>query len=124
MMAYERLHAWRASHELAVAVYRVTRAFPHAERYGLTSQLRRAAFSVSANIAEGVAKRGSAEFRRFLDIAVGSLSEVSCGLLLARDVGILSTEQRDDLEKLRVRAAKLTWGLYAKIALRARRPGA
>jgi len=105
---------------LAVAVYRTTQSFPKSELYGLTSQLRRAAFSIPANIAEGSAKRGPAEFRRFLDIAVGSFAEVSYALLFSRDVGLLSPKAFDDLEPLRVEAGKLTWGLYATIAKRAR----
>ncbi|PYO62354.1 MAG: hypothetical protein DMD70_05625 [Gemmatimonadetes bacterium] len=61
MMPYERFTAWKACHELALAVYRATRSFPKEELFGLTSQMRRAAFSAAANIAEGSAKRGSAE---------------------------------------------------------------
>jgi four helix bundle protein len=121
MMAYERLTAWRAAHELAVAVYHVTKSFPKSELYGLTSQLRRASFSVPANIAEGAAKKGSAEFRRFLDIAVGSFSEVSYSLLFAHDIGLLPTEDYRRLETVRTRVGKLVWGLYASIARRARR---
>jgi four helix bundle protein len=120
MMAYERLRAWRSAHRLAVAVYQTTQSFPKSELYGLTSQMRRAAFSIPANIAEGSAKRGPAEFRRFLDIAVGSFAEVSYALLFSRDVGLLPPKVFDDLEPLRVETGKLTWGLYATIAKRAR----
>jgi four helix bundle protein len=112
MMPYERLTAWQAAHELALAIYRATDGFPPSERYGLTSQLRRAAFSVGANIAEGVAKRGNGEFRRFLDIAIGSLSEISYALRLAKDLAILQGEQASRLEASHTTAAKLTWGLY------------
>ena len=101
MMPYERLDAWRVCHELVLSVHRETRGFPSDERYGLTAQLRRAAFSAAANIAEGSAKRGSAEFRRFLDIALGSLAEVAYGLMLARDLGYLNAakwKQLDDYE--------------------------
>src|SRR6266704_2229100 len=121
MMPFERLDAWRASHELAVAIYAATKAFPKSELYGLTSQLRRAAFSVPANIAEGAAKRGSAEFRRFLDVAVGSFSEVSYALLFAHEVGFLSTEEYRRLDTVRSRAGKVLWGLYASIARKARK---
>src|SRR5213594_2979631 len=111
MMPYERLTAWQSAHELALAIYRATDAFPPSERYGLTSQLRRGAFSVAANIAEGAAKRGNGEFRRFLDIAIGSLSEVSYTILLAKDLGILKPEDVQRLEDIRARTSKLTWGL-------------
>ena len=65
MMPYKKLTAWQEAHALALAIYEATDAFPKTERYGLTSQLRRAGFSVAANIAEGVAKRGDRESRRF-----------------------------------------------------------
>jgi len=120
MMPYERLNAWQSAHEFAVAVYGVTKSFPKSELYGLTSQIRRAAFSVPANIAEGSFKRGSAEFRRFLDIALGSFAEVSYALRFARDVGLLDATDHERLETLRARVGKLTWGLYAAIAKNAR----
>ncbi len=118
-MPYERLTAWQAAHELTLAIYRVTDSFPPSERYGLTSQLRRAAFSVAANIAEGVAKRGNREFRRFLDISIGSLSEISYALQLAKDLGILGPESATALTALHTKTAKVTWGLYKSIQARA-----
>jgi len=120
MMPYERLEAWKYAHELAVAIYTVTKSFPKSELYGLTSQIRRASFSVPANIAEGASKRGSAEFRRFLDIALGSFAEVSYALRFARDVGLLEPADYARLDVLRVRVGKLTCGLYAAIAKNAR----
>jgi four helix bundle protein len=114
-MPYERLDAWKYAHEFAVAIYTVTKSFPKYELYGITSQMRRAAFSVPANIAEGACKRGSAEFRRFLDIALGSFAEVSYALRFVRDVGLLETADCERLDVLRVRVGKLTWGLYAAI---------
>ena len=120
MMPYERLTAWSSAHEFAVAVYAATKAFPKSELYGLTSQIRRAAFSVPANIAEGASKRGSAEFRRFLDIALGSFAETSYALRFARDVGLLAQNDFERLQKLRIRVGKLTWGLYSAIANNAR----
>ena len=77
MLSHERFQAWKLTHELVLAVYHYTQACPVQERYGLTSQIRRAAASAAANIVEGAAKRGSREFRRYLDIALGSLAETS-----------------------------------------------
>src|SRR3954464_4175206 len=88
MAIYERLKAWERCHQLCVAVYNATNSWPTAERYGLVSQARRAAHSAAANIAEGSAKKGSREFRRYLDISLGSLSELSYTLLLAKDLKI------------------------------------
>jgi len=96
-------------------VYRVTQSFPRHELYGLTSQARRAAFSVAASIAEGSAKRGGREFGRYLDIALGSLSELSYVLLLARDLGLLSREEWDQLDRVQTDAGKTTWGLYRAV---------
>src|SRR5438552_18307349 len=120
MAPYERFAAWRECHALALEVYRATRSFPKEELYGLTSQARRAAFSAAANIAEGSAKRGSAEFRRFLDIAIGSLCELSYAILFVTELGLLSQEEGQRLAELRSRAGKLTWGLYKTVSRRAR----
>ena len=92
MAPYERFAAWRECHALALEVYRATRVFPKDELYGLTSQARRAAFSAAANIVEVSAKRGSAEFRRLLDISLESLTELGYILRLSRELGILAEE--------------------------------
>ncbi len=109
---YEKLHAWKAAHELALSVYHVTEKFPRDERFGLVSQSRRAAISVPANIAEGCAKRGSKEYRRFLDISLGSLSELSYLLRISRDLGFLTEERCVELDSKLSISSKLAWGLY------------
>src|SRR5205807_8093309 len=81
----------------------------------LTSQTRRAGFSVVANIAEGSAKRGGREFARYLDIALGSLTEIEVALRLARDRGYVTNERWAELERLRNHAGVLTWRLYRAI---------
>jgi four helix bundle protein len=111
MLPYERFQAWQTCHELTQAVYRTTQRWPQNELYGLTAQARRAAFSAAANIAEGSAKRGAREFRRDLDISLGSLSELSYIFLLAKDLGLLHQEEFASLDPLRDRAGKLVWGL-------------
>ena len=115
MKPYERLVAWERSHGLVLAVYRATEKWPSAERFGLTGQLRRAAVSIPANIAEGVAKRGKAEYRRFLDIALGSLSEVCYLLRLARDLGLLNNAEWSAVESQRDSAGRATWLLYRSL---------
>ncbi|PYO43639.1 MAG: hypothetical protein DMD33_05440 [Gemmatimonadetes bacterium] len=116
MLPYERFAAWRLCYQLALQVYKTTTSFPKSELYGLTSQARRAAFSTVANIAEGSARRGASEFRRFLDIALGSLSELSVVLRLARDLEYITAEKWNDLERLRNHAGILTWRLYHAVA--------
>jgi four helix bundle protein len=116
MQPFERLAAWQVCYELTRALYRATESFPPHERYGLTSQLRRAAVSVIANIAEGSAKRGAREFRRFLDTARGSLAELACLMKLSQDLGYLSAADGEKLSSLRHRAGYLTWRLYQSVS--------
>jgi four helix bundle protein len=118
--SYQRFAAWRLSYHLTLAVYKATDSFPKVELYGLTSQMRRAAFSVVANIAEGAAKKGSAEFRRFLDIAVGSITELEVALRLARDRGYMTEAAWLEVERMRNHAGVVTWRLYRAVS-RARR---
>jgi four helix bundle protein len=115
MAIYQRLKAWQRCHELCVAVFRSTRSWPAEERYGLSAQARRAAHSVAANIAEGSAKKGKAEFRRYLNISLGSLSELSYTLLLAKELEILSGQEWQSLDELYQRAGGITWLLYKSL---------
>lgn len=101
MQPYERLIAWQRAHAFLIEIYHVTGAWPKEERYGLTSQVRRAAFSVPVNIVEGSARRGRREFRRFLDIAYGSLAEVGYTLVVARDLGMMTGAEQQRLERMR-----------------------
>ena len=84
MQSPSRLRVFLEAEELAVSVYRVTRALPSEERYGLVQQMRRAAVSVASNIAEGCGRGGNRELIRFLSIALGSANELECQLRLAR----------------------------------------
>lgn len=116
MNKYEKLLAWQRAREPVIAVYRATADWPTEERYGLSSQLRRAAVSAAANIAEGSAKQGGREFRRFLDIAIGSLAEVGCLLTLARDLALLTDESWAVIDDTRDSAAALTWLLFNSLS--------
>jgi four helix bundle protein len=95
--AYRKLQVWQRAHRLTVEVDQVTRTFPREEQYGLTSQLRRAASSVPANIAEGCGRNGDAELARFLGISLGSANELDYHLLLARDLDYLPPMHDDQL---------------------------
>jgi four helix bundle protein len=112
---HEGLKSWAACHQLVLSIYRVTSGWPSRELYGLTSQARRAAYSAAANIAEGSAKRGVREFRRFLNIAIGSISELTYILVLARDLGYVKPEVWGEMEAMRDHAGRLTWGLYRSL---------
>jgi four helix bundle protein len=99
MKDFRRLDVWQRSHRLSVEIYRRTAGFPAEEKFGLTSQIRRGAVSVEANIAEGCGRGSDQDFRRFLQIALGSASELDCELLLARDLDFLLAGQHDTLLK-------------------------
>jgi four helix bundle protein len=90
MRNYEDLQVWRKAHGLTLAIYKVTQGFPNEERFGLTSQIRRSCASIGANLAEGCGRRSDGEMARFVQIAMGSGSELSYHLLLARDLGLVS----------------------------------
>lgn len=93
MRSYRDLLVWEEAHDLTLRVYRETQGFPKQEQFGLTSQIRRAAASIPANLAEGCGRRSDEEMGRFVQIAMGSGAELSYHLLLCRDLGLLQTEQ-------------------------------
>jgi four helix bundle protein len=89
---FRQLQVWERSHNLTLAVYRATRNFPQEERFGLTSQIRRASASIPTNIAEGCGRSTDKELAQFMQIAMGSASEVEYQLLLAHDLDYLSDD--------------------------------
>ncbi len=98
MRDFKTLIVWQKAHKLTLAVYAATKDFPREELYGLTSQTRRACVSIPANIAEGCGKSGDADFARFLQIAMGSASELEYHLLLAHDLEFLQDAVYQRLE--------------------------
>jgi four helix bundle protein len=121
---YKDLLIWQRGMGLAKMVYQITARFPAEERYGLTSQLRRAAVSVPSNIAEGQARRGTGEFLQFLSIAEGSLAELETQLLLSVELSFckqvdvdLPLKEIDELQKMVV-ALKRKLSSYSPLATR------
>ena len=94
---FRDLIVWQRAYDFVLSAYRLTRAFPKDELYGLTSQLRRAAVSIPANIAEGFKKRGKRDKVRYLNISQGSLEECRCYLLLAKDLEYCDTDKEMSL---------------------------
>ena len=92
MRDFKKLSVWAKAHELTLLVYRSTSSFPANEMYGLTSQTRRAAASIGANIAEGCGREGDVDLARYLQIAMGSANELENHLLLARDLGFMAQD--------------------------------
>jgi four helix bundle protein len=98
MRDFKKLLVWEKAHELTLAIYRAAETFPQNERYGLTGQMQRAAASIPANIAEGCGRDSDGDFKRFLDIAMGSASELQYHIILAHDLKLLSDEAFESLE--------------------------
>ena len=115
MKDYRNLRVWERSHRLTLQVYEATAKFPRFELYGLTSQLRRCSASIGANIAEGCGKRGNNEFHRYLQIALGSASELDYHLLLSRDLGFLADVDYRNLAKNLTELRKMMTSLLQKI---------
>ena len=99
MRDYTKLTVWQKSHELALETYRAVARFPKNETYGLSAQMRRAASSIPSNIAEGAGRRTPGDYRKFLDIASGSASELEYQIRLATDLGYLPEEMEIELAK-------------------------
>ena len=97
MRSYRDLKVWQRAMDLTVRTYEITRRFPAEEKYGLVSQMRRAAASVPANIAEGQARRSDKEFLQMLGIARGSLAEVETFVTLSVRLRLIGRESSDDL---------------------------
>jgi four helix bundle protein len=110
MQPYTELKVWQRSHALVLQVYRLSAALPQEERFGLVSQLRRAAASVPTNIAEGSKRRSSHDFAHFLNMAEGSLAEVGYVLLLARDLDYVGDNQ---VAPMRVEVDEIARMLYS-----------
>ncbi len=94
--SFRDLVVWQKAHQFVLGVYRFTAGFPHHETYGLSLQMRRAAVSIAANIAEGFAKRGKADKARFLNMAEGSVEESRYFLILSQDLGYGQTDMLMD----------------------------
>jgi four helix bundle protein len=112
---FRELKVWQKAHELTLAVYEITAGFPKDERYGLTSQLRRACASIPANLAEGCGRSGDAEFARFSSIAMGSASELEYHLLLARDLKLIPAVRHADLEGRTTELKRMLTALFRKL---------
>jgi four helix bundle protein len=109
------MQVWHKAHALTLEVYRVSNAFPREETFGLTSQVRRASSSIPANIAEGCGRGSDGEFGRFLQIAMGSASELEYHLLLARDLGYLDGETYATLDARVVEIKRMLTGLLRSL---------
>ena len=115
MQRFTEIKVWQRGHSLTLDIYRLTLGFPVAERYGLLSQLRRAAASVPANIAEGSKRTGRHDYARFLNIAEGSLVETEYLILLSRDLGYITAPHAAAVQAKITELAKMLHGLREKV---------
>lgn len=115
MRDFRKLQVWEKAHALTLAVYRSSAAFPKDELYGLTGQIRRASSSIPANIAEGCGRGSEAEFRQFLQIAMGSASELEYHLFLAHDLSFLNDADYEGLDRSVVEVKRMLAGMIQKL---------
>lgn len=115
MRDFRNIKAWQLGDDLTVDVYRVSKDFPREEMFGLTSQLRRAAYSVPANICEGASRNGNREYLQFLYIARGSSNEAQYFIHLANRLGYLNEEQFKKLEMQAIEVGKTLTGLIKAV---------
>ena len=97
MQDFHSLLIWQKGHELTLKVYEASKSFPKEEMFALTSQVRRAAYSIPTNIAEGSGRKTKADFSHFLQMAIGSVSEVEYEILLAKDLQYIKEDQYNEL---------------------------
>jgi four helix bundle protein len=117
MKDFRDLQVWEKAHRLTLQAYKATAEFPRAELYGLTSQIRRCSASVAANIAEGCGRKGHGEFHRFLQVAMGSASELEYHFLLAKDLGFLSPDVYRKLDAGVVEVKRMLAALLRKVEI-------
>ncbi|MBU0558953.1 MAG: four helix bundle protein [Bacteroidetes bacterium] len=108
--SFKDLVVWQKSHELTLEIYKITLNFPSEEKFGLTSQMRRAAYSIPANIVEGHSRKSKKEFLQFLSIAKGSLEELKYFIILSSDLEYINNEITEQLESMSEEVSKM---LYA-----------
>ncbi len=108
------LNTWKEAHRLVLAVYKITQNFPREELFGLTSQIRRAAISITSNVAEGFSRKSYKEKSQFYSMALGSLTEVQNQTIIARDLGYIAEKVFKEIEELVIIVSKLLNGLIKK----------
>lgn len=112
--SFTDLHVWQEGHTLVLAIYQVTKKFPKEEQFGLTNQIRRAAVSITSNIAEGFSRNSYKEKTQFYSMALGSVTEVQNQLLIAKDIQYITKTEFSDLAEQTVTINKLLNGIIKK----------
>lgn len=115
--SFTDLLAWQDGHKLILEIYKITKEFPKEELFGLTNQIRRAAVSITSNLAEGFSRHSSKEKTQFYFTALGSLTEVQNQLLIAKDIEYISKEKFTEIAEKTVRISKLINGLLKSVRI-------
>ena len=115
MPDYREYDVFKCAHRLVLSVYASTKRFPSEEKYGLTSQIRRAAVSIPTNIAEGAGRGSDPDFARFLRIAIGSANEVEYLVRLSANLGLLDAKTQSELSELAARTRQMLARLSARL---------
>ena len=123
MQDFTRLKVWHKAHTLALDIYRATERFPRRDGLALSAQLRRASLSIAANIAEGAGKPSDAEFRRYLQIALGSASETRNHLMVTHGLGLIDDPSYEQLVARIVEIRRMLCGLARRLTEGAAQPG-
>ena len=109
--SFTDLNAWKEGHILVLSIYQTTKSFPKEEMFGIVSQMRRCAVSITSNIAEGFSRQSYREKVQFYSIALGSLTELQSQLLIARDIGYLPEATFDEIATQAIKTHKIISGL-------------
>jgi len=115
MREFRDLKVWQKAYGLTLSIYKLTSTYPSEERYGVTSQLRRAAVSITNNIAEGSKRKSQVDFARFLNMAEGSAGEIDCLLMLSKDLGYVSADALGPLAQELGEIGKMLYTLRSKV---------
>jgi four helix bundle protein len=115
VQSFRSLRVWEKAHKLTLDIYACSKSFPREETYGLTNQIRRSSSSIGMNIAEGCCRKGSAEMSRFLQIAMGSASELEYQLLLAHDLEYLENVEYERLSTAVIEVKRMLSSLMQKV---------
>jgi four helix bundle protein len=115
MQDFKNLSVWQMARRLTKSIYEMTKDYPESEVFGLRSQMRRATVSICSNIAEGCGRRGDREFRRFLDVAMGSACELECETILSFDLAFITEAAQEQMLDVLIRIKRMLGGLLARL---------
>jgi four helix bundle protein len=115
MQNFQKLDIWQTGHELALRIYQVTTAYPSAEQYGLVSQMRRSVAFIPTNIAEGSGRHSKPDFAQFIDIVLGSSSELHYQLILSHNLKYIDTATFSQLEAMLIEVQRMMYGFRSSL---------